>query len=105
MNDKNIKIGDVVTQSEIFYKYWNAPKVKRKVIDIIIKDYFGRPSTIIYLDKEIAGFRSGSNLTYENGAVNLRGTGPIGKSFNIDYLKLDLSETRKIKLEKLNGRI
>jgi len=81
---KVIKKGSIVTQDKNFFYYWTCPKFKLEVIKI---------------DGRIAYFKY--DIIMKNSNNIMQST----KSINIDYIKIDISETRKQKLLKINERI
>jgi len=81
---KNINKGDIVTQDATFYKFWKCQKFKREVISI---------------EGDIARLKDSITIIFYDGTIS-------DKNFiNLDYIKVDVSETRKQKLLKINDRI
>jgi hypothetical protein len=90
----NFKIGDIVTQNEIFYKYWTCHKFKRKIADIISING-NEKNPIIVFDVAIENVLS---KVIEGNIQTL-------KTMSQGYLKIDITETRKEKLLKIHNGI
>lgn len=81
MNNK-IKPGDIVTQNFKYYYFWNDKKFNVQITKI---------------DGELAFLKNEIIITH-----NTNNEKKLINSINIDYLKVNISETRKQKLIKIN---
>lgn len=93
-----MKVGDIVTQSDEFYKHWECETFHLKIIKITNN---GLTNSSTFGDKNIICLEKSVTISKIN---NFRM--PVECSdFHKKFLKIDIPEMRKEKLKKLNNEI
>jgi hypothetical protein len=87
-----MKVGDIVTQSDEFYKHWKCETFHLRIVKIT--DRYPSDGTIMHLEKPITITKiTGNGIKW-----------PVkGSDFHHKFLKIDIKEMRKEKLKKLNS--